>query len=306
LQRKDADIIKKIVNLGKCSGYVYDIETENHHFAAGVGRLIVHNTDSSMIDLGIKDTKECNYWGNKLSEEISKLFPPPIKMEYEKGMRMLCLKKKKYAAFLVDKNGNLKTDRKNILVRGIILARRDTLPWLQNMYSELLYNVMMRQSMISSLGLVYQAVENITLEKMDVKGIVVVRQLGAYYKNENYFMNVFAKKLKALGHLVTPGDRLEYLIIKSDETLLGNRMITYDMYMEGGYKLDTLYYLDHMLKNPIDQLFSVGHKEELSHYEDLGFQTKRKFMSIKKPIAMVIEAFKHSATLEQIKEFMSV
>lgn len=29
--------------------FVYDLETENHHFAAGVGQLIVHNTDSCMI-----------------------------------------------------------------------------------------------------------------------------------------------------------------------------------------------------------------------------------------------------------------
>ena len=28
------------------TGYVYDLTTENHHFAAGVGNLIVHNTDS--------------------------------------------------------------------------------------------------------------------------------------------------------------------------------------------------------------------------------------------------------------------
>lgn len=287
--------------------YVYDIETENHHFAAGVGRLVVSNTDSSMIDLGIKDTKECNHWGNKLSEEISKLFPPPIKMEYEKGMRMLCLKKKKYAAFLVDKHGNLKMDKKTILVRGIILARRDTLPWLQNVYSELLYNVMTRQTMMSSLKMIYTAVEDMMLLKLDVKGIVIVRQLSAFYKNENYFLNVFAKRLKSLGHLVTAGDRLEYLIIKNpEEKLLGNRMVTLDMFLEGGYELDTLYYLDHNLKNPIDQLFSVGHMEELKEYEDFGFRTKRKFMCVSKPIAMIIEAFKNSAKLEDVKEFLSV
>lgn len=296
--------IEEIVYNGK---HVYDIETENHHFAAGVGRLIVHNTDSSMIDLGIKDTKECNYWGNKLSEEISKLFPPPIKMEYEKGMRMLCLKKKKYAAFLVDKHGNLKMDKKSILVRGIILARRDTLPWLQNVYSELLYNVMTRQTMISSLKMIYTAVEDMMLLKLDLKGIVIVRQLSAFYKNENYFLNVFAKRLKSLGHLVSAGDRLEYLIIKNpEEKLLGNRMVTLDMFLEGGYELDTLYYLDHNLKNPIDQLFSVGHKEELKEYEDFGFQTKRKFMCVNKPIAMIIEAFKNGAKLENVKEFLSV
>ena len=121
-------------------------------------------------------------------------------------------------------------------------------------------------------------------------------------------MNVFGKKLKALGHLVTPGDRLEYLIIKSEEDLLGNRMVTYDMYMEGGYKLDTLYYLDHMLKSPIDQLFSVGHKDELVDYEDIGFHVKKqkhKFLCVKKPITMIIEALKNNTSMDQIRDFIN-
>ena len=37
--------VKKILEINY-SGYVYDLTTENHHFAAGVGNLIVHNTDS--------------------------------------------------------------------------------------------------------------------------------------------------------------------------------------------------------------------------------------------------------------------
>ncbi len=45
-QRKNPDAIKKIVELGHTEDYVYDLETENHHFAAGIGKMIVHNTDS--------------------------------------------------------------------------------------------------------------------------------------------------------------------------------------------------------------------------------------------------------------------
>jgi DNA polymerase elongation subunit (family B) len=295
--------IEEIEYSGK---FVYDIETENHHFSAGVGRMVVHNTDSSMVDLGIKDTKLCNEWGHRLSEEISKLFPPPLKMEYEKAMRLLALKKKKYAAFLVDKHGNLKTDKKNILVRGIILARRDTLPWLQHKYSDLLYNILTRQPMMSSLKMIYNSVEDLMLLKLDLKGILIVRQLSAFYKNENYFLNVFAKRLKSLGHLVTAGDRLEYLIIKSEEKLLGNRLVTHEMFQEGGYELDVLYYLDHSMKNPIDQLFSVGHKDELKEFSDIGFQTKRKLIPLSTPIAMMVEAFKNNVKLEDVKEFLSI
>ena len=46
-QRKNPDKIKRIRQLnGYESEYVYDLETDNHHFNAGIGRLVVHNTDS--------------------------------------------------------------------------------------------------------------------------------------------------------------------------------------------------------------------------------------------------------------------
>jgi DNA gyrase/topoisomerase IV subunit B len=41
--------IKKIFNLGTQDDYVYDLETENHHFQAGIGQMIVHNTDGLHI-----------------------------------------------------------------------------------------------------------------------------------------------------------------------------------------------------------------------------------------------------------------
>jgi DNA polymerase elongation subunit (family B) len=51
--------IKKIIELSKNEEqYVYDLETENHHFSAGVGRLVVHNTDSCMIRFEGKNLKE--------------------------------------------------------------------------------------------------------------------------------------------------------------------------------------------------------------------------------------------------------
>lgn len=56
--RKDPDVVKKIHTVreaGLDPVFVYDLETENHHFAAGVGRLVVHNTDSVMADFMLRD-----------------------------------------------------------------------------------------------------------------------------------------------------------------------------------------------------------------------------------------------------------
>lgn len=50
-QSKIKNKIKKIWKLEKTNNeyYVYDLETENHHFQAGIGNLIVHNTDGFNI-----------------------------------------------------------------------------------------------------------------------------------------------------------------------------------------------------------------------------------------------------------------
>jgi hypothetical protein len=39
-------------------GYVYDLTTENHHFAAGIGNMIVHNTDSVFACFRFKEKKD--------------------------------------------------------------------------------------------------------------------------------------------------------------------------------------------------------------------------------------------------------
>ena len=66
--------IKKIIDLGICDDYVYDLETENHRFQAGIGELIVHNTDSTFIQ-GVGETpQDLEKYGkdlcSKLNEEI--------------------------------------------------------------------------------------------------------------------------------------------------------------------------------------------------------------------------------------------
>ena len=48
-QQDNPNRVKKIIDLGIIEQYVYDLETENHHFQAGVGQMIVHNTDGSHI-----------------------------------------------------------------------------------------------------------------------------------------------------------------------------------------------------------------------------------------------------------------
>lgn len=59
---RDRRIIKKLYSW-KYNGYVYDLETENHHFTGGIGNILLHNTDGDLsILIPIKECiKELQY-----------------------------------------------------------------------------------------------------------------------------------------------------------------------------------------------------------------------------------------------------
>jgi DNA polymerase elongation subunit (family B) len=76
---------------------VYDLSTDHYHFSAGVGRMVVHNTDSIMIQLPHPTpvpavvtpewAAECMQYvfkqGAMIGEDISARLPAPLELELE-------------------------------------------------------------------------------------------------------------------------------------------------------------------------------------------------------------------------------
>jgi DNA polymerase elongation subunit (family B) len=126
----------KIVNIEEIeySGYVYDLTTDNHHFAAGIGKIIVHNTDSIFIRMNLID-KETELFakgkevlgvsirlGELVSRMLKKRLRPPHNMEYEKTfMPFLLMAKKKYVGYKYETDVN----KYIFACMGIVLKRRD-------------------------------------------------------------------------------------------------------------------------------------------------------------------------------------
>ena len=86
-------------------------------------------------------------------------------------------------------------------------------------------------------------------------------------------MRIFAEELRRLGRPANPGDRLEYLIVEGKpDQLLGYRLRTPEIYLgrlnrDPPERIDYLYYLDHYMKNCIEQLFQTGYLKELEQIE---------------------------------------
>jgi hypothetical protein len=138
----------KIINIEllyeQYSGYVYDIETEDGTFQAGIGELIVKNTDSCYVifpEPVDKDGTLTNLF--KLAEhaakEISKTFKKPIELEFEKFMYPLILVAKKRYMYVEW----TKPDKHNgeIEAKGVELVRRDNCPYVKETLDAVLQKV---------------------------------------------------------------------------------------------------------------------------------------------------------------------
>ena len=303
------------------------------------GTIVYGDTDSSMFDIGIKDSSTCNSLGRRIAVEISGtpekilpdgtivpaikgIFPPPLKVEFEKGMKILCLKKKKYAALLYNDDGSFKKDFQTgsleILKRGIMIARRDNAPYSREAYIKLLTNVLTNVPVERSFEDIVNICCDVLEYKVPAKGnLTIIRGLGSDYKQAGYFMKVFADELKRIGKPANSGDRLEYVVVKTKDEIagldvpLGRKMRSIETYDEchelqraklanpnGVFEelsydaedIDAMYYIEHAFMNPLDQLFSIGYSKEIAGLENVGYTpsfSRCRFASVKTPIKMI-------------------
>lgn len=117
--------------------YVYDFTTESGRFAAGVGRIVVHNTDSIFVVFKNEDGGGAKLvgrdalassirQGQAASKGIKPQLAPPHNLEYEKTMfPLVLLSKKRYVGLLYENDADAKPKQKSM---GIALKRRDYAP----------------------------------------------------------------------------------------------------------------------------------------------------------------------------------
>jgi DNA polymerase elongation subunit (family B) len=311
------------------------------------GTVVYGDTDSSMVDFHIDNIWDRIALCQKIALEISGspakklpdgtiiaaaipgLFPPPLSIEYEKSMLILCIKKKKYAYYEIKpKTGQYERDRMTgeILIKkkGIAIARRDNCKYFKDTYVKVLRSILDGDGIKTTFRHITEACCKLLRHQIPVKEkLTIIRGLGEKYKQANYFMKIFSEELKRMGRAATVGDRISYVVVKTQEELqglevkLGRKMREISMYEESqelfggelpvfkeGAKpadyssiymaedIDAVYYIGHVFCNAIDQLFSIGYIKELKKYENLGYQptySRCHFGSFKEPITMIVK-----------------
>ena len=264
--------IVSMTQLPKYSGFVYDLTTENHHFAAGIGNMIVHNTDSVFFTFNLQDpaTGE-NIRGKKALEvtiEIaqdvahlcSSFLKSPMELTYEKTlMPFLLLSKKRYVGMLYETNPN----KGKLKYMGLSLKRRDACDYLKDTYGGIL-NILMKETNIqSAIDFLDKSLTDLIAGKVPMDKLAITRALRSDYKNPNQIAHkVLADRIgdRDPGNKPKPGDRVKYLFVVSNKpkALMGERIETPDYILEKKVKIDYTHYITNQLMKPLQQLFGLA------------------------------------------------
>lgn len=185
-QRKGPNVVKKIeVWDNNYTGYVYDIETENHHFSAGVGQLIVHNTDSNYISFPhLKTPQEIWDYATYVAQEVTKLFPPPMALAFEKKIysRFLILTKKRYMSITIDREGKCKmnkdTGKPEISKKGVLLTRRDNCQFIRKVYESVIMAIFDKKPIDEILFNIIQEINKLCSGYYSIDNFIVSKSVG--------------------------------------------------------------------------------------------------------------------------------
>lgn len=262
----------KIKNLREINyaGYVYDLTTENHHFAAGVGDMIVHNTDSVFFTFNLAKPdgtpirgKEALEITIELAQEAghlaSSFLKGPHDLEYEKTFMPFCLlSKKRYVGMLYETDPN-KCKRKEM---GIVLKRRDNAPIVKDIYGGIIDILMKEKDIQKAIDFLRGCLQNIVEEKYPMDKLIITKSLRSGYKNPMQIAHkVLADRITARdpGSKPSSGDRIPFVYIHNTnkKALQGEKIETPTYILEQGLKIDYSFYITNQIMKPVQQVFAL-------------------------------------------------
>jgi DNA polymerase elongation subunit (family B) len=266
----------KLLRQIEYSGYVYDLTTENHHFAAGIGNMIVHNTDSVFFTFHLTDKQT----GEKIIGEkalelsieiaqeathnVSKFLKQPHDFEYEKTFMPFCLlSKKRYVSIKYELD--YKKGKRNEM--GIVLKRRDNAPIVKDIYGGVIDILMKEKNIQKAIDFVNNSLQDLVDGKVPIEKLIITKSLRSFYKNpQGVAHKVLADRIgqREPGNKPTSGDRIPFVYIvtkapssKKVKVLQGNKIETPSFIIENNLQIDYSFYITNQIMKPLLQLFGL-------------------------------------------------
>jgi DNA polymerase elongation subunit (family B) len=273
--KKSVDTRKQVSHMEEIPeymGYVYDLTTENHHFAAGIGEMVVHNTDSVFFTFNLEDPKTGKKITGKDALEITieiaqdaahlctKWLKPPMELSYEKTlMPFILLSKKRYVGMLYETDAN----KGKMKFMGLSIKRRDSCDYLKDVYGAILNSLMKDQNIQKAVDFLQESLEQLVAGKVPIEKLMITKALRGYYKNPHTIGHrVLADRIgkRDPGNMPKPGDRMKFVFIRTanPKALMGEKIETPEFILENKLPIDYTHYVTNQLMKPLQQLFGLA------------------------------------------------
>ena len=226
-------------------------------------QVIYGDTDSVMVKFGEKDLKKVMEMGEEAANYVSAKFIKPIKLEFEKVyFPYLLINKKRYAGLYwtsPDKYDKMDT-------KGIETVRRDNCRLVQNVIETVLKKILIERDLESAQDYVKETISALLQNKVDLSMLVITKALTKddYSAKQAHVELAQRMKKRDAGSAPTLGDRVAYVIVKGRGDSKNYEKSEDPIYvLENNVPIDTKYYLDNQLANPLGRIFEpiLGEKK---------------------------------------------
>ena len=287
-------------------GYVYDLTTENHHFGAGIGNMIVHNTDSVFFTFNLTNPETGEKIRGKpalemtieIAQEAAQLctdyLKPPMALAYEKTlMPFILLSKKRYVGMLYEDDPN----DGYLKFMGLVLKRRDNCDLVKDIYGGVLHHLMYSPNIQHAIDFLQKSLDELIQGKISMDKLAITKALRSDYKNPAAIAHrVLADRISQRdpGNKPKPGDRMKYLYFNNKGAKLqGDKIETPEYIIENRLQIDYTHYITNQLMKPLQQLFGLAIEQiwELQHKTTAIKAFKKDMAALKKETGDDIETF---------------
>lgn len=242
--------------------------------------IVYGDTDSVMINFKSASISCAVETGRVAAAEISKIFPTPIKMEFEKiYCPYLLVAKKRYIGKMYSDTGKFI----KIEYKGVEVARRDNCKLVGTVIKTLINSLFTEEDhggqmseaqqeipptcsrylspSGNSFGYDYLAdvLKRLESRSLDINDLII----SVGYTKDNYIaknpQSCIAARIKREGVLtqIKVGDRINYIIVEHSNKKLkiSERAVTLDEYNSRNLSYDISYYKNNQLLNPLKRIF---------------------------------------------------
>ncbi|KAL5045470.1 hypothetical protein BDW71DRAFT_183822 [Aspergillus fruticulosus] len=233
-------------------------------------KVVYGDTDSVMVKFGVTDLEEAMKLGQEASEYVSSKFIKPIKLEFEKVyFPYLLINKKRYAGLYW--TNPKKYDKMD--TKGIETVRRDNCLLVQNVIETVLHKILIDRDVEAAQEYVKDTISDLLQNKIDMSKLVITKALtkDSYTAKQAHVELAERMRKRDAGSAPTLGDRVAYVIVKGTGAKNYEKSEDPIYVLENNIPIDTRYYLDNQLANPLGRIFEpiLGEKKvgQLLHGE---------------------------------------